>query len=212
MAKNRSKLLSRDPHGVWAERLADRRQMAAAAMYQRLAYLSAAYWGVKMGRDCTFYGPLQFRRAAGSRLQIGDRCRFRSAAWSNPGGMTRPCRLVTMAPDAELILGCDCGLSGTVITAAESIVIGDRVMCGLDVTILDTDAHGTGKGQRQGGAARAPIRIDHDVFIGLSSVVLKGVHIGEGSYVGALSVVTHDIPSGVIAAGNPARVIREIRD
>ena len=48
------------------------------------------------------------------------------------------------------------------------------------------------------------------MFIGMQSLILKGVTIGAQSVIGAGSVVTHDIPSGVIAAGNPARVIRSL--
>jgi acetyltransferase-like isoleucine patch superfamily enzyme len=44
----------------------------------------------------------------------------------------------------------------------------------------------------------------------MNSLVLKGVCIGQGSVIGAGSVVTRDIPPGVIAAGNPARVIKEV--
>lgn len=56
-----------------------------------------------------------------------------------------------------------------------------------------------------------PIRIEDKVWIGFGVTVLKGVTIGEGSVIGAKSVVTHDIPPYTIAAGNPARIIRNIR-
>jgi acetyltransferase-like isoleucine patch superfamily enzyme len=55
-----------------------------------------------------------------------------------------------------------------------------------------------------------PVIIEDDVFIGVNSMVLKGVRIGAGSLIGAGSVVTKDIPPGVIAAGVPAKVIRVI--
>lgn len=57
-----------------------------------------------------------------------------------------------------------------------------------------------------------PVKIGNDVWIGGNSVVLPGVTIGDGTVIGAGSVVTKDIPSGVIAAGNPCRVIRKITD
>ncbi|MEM5776015.1 MAG: DapH/DapD/GlmU-related protein, partial [Anaerolineaceae bacterium] len=56
----------------------------------------------------------------------------------------------------------------------------------------------------------APVVIEDMVFIGTNSLVLKGAHIGRGSVIGAGSVVTGEIPAGVIAAGNPARVIRAL--
>lgn len=57
-----------------------------------------------------------------------------------------------------------------------------------------------------------PVKIGNDVWIGGNSVVLPGVTIGDSTVIGAGSVVTKDIPSGVIAAGNPCRVIRKITD
>ena len=56
----------------------------------------------------------------------------------------------------------------------------------------------------------APVVIEQDVFIGMNSLILKNVRIGNGSVIGAGSVVVSDIPPGVIAAGNPAQVIRSI--
>ena len=54
------------------------------------------------------------------------------------------------------------------------------------------------------------IVIEDDVLIGMNSIILKGVHIGARSVIGAGSVVTKDIPADCIAAGNPAHVIKMI--
>jgi putative colanic acid biosynthesis acetyltransferase WcaF len=54
----------------------------------------------------------------------------------------------------------------------------------------------------------APIAIGEDVFVGARAFILPGVSIGAGSIIGAASVVTRDVPAGVIAAGNPCRVLR----
>lgn len=56
-----------------------------------------------------------------------------------------------------------------------------------------------------------PINIGKNVWITYRCIVMGGVTIGDNSIIGAGSIVTSDIPSGVIAAGNPCRVIREIR-
>ena len=58
-----------------------------------------------------------------------------------------------------------------------------------------------------------PITIGNRVWIGGGSTILSGVTIGDDTVaIGAGSVVTHDIPSGVVAAGNPCRVLRKITD
>jgi acetyltransferase-like isoleucine patch superfamily enzyme len=52
--------------------------------------------------------------------------------------------------------------------------------------------------------------IEDDVFVGMQSIILKGVTIGSGSVVGAGSVVTRNVPPGVVVAGNPAQVIKKL--
>lgn len=64
---------------------------------------------------------------------------------------------------------------------------------------------------RHAGIMRAlPITVGDDVWIAANVVVLPGVTIGRGTVIGTDSVVTKDVPAGVLAAGNPCRVIREI--
>lgn len=52
------------------------------------------------------------------------------------------------------------------------------------------------------------MRIGDDVFIGMNSLILKGVTIGDGSVIGAQSVVTGDVPPRAVVAGNPAKIVR----
>lgn len=68
------------------------------------------------------------------------------------------------------------------------------------------------KQRGEGIGTSAPINIEDDVWIGANSVVCGGVRIGKGSVIGAGSVVTRDIPAGVVAAGSPCRVIRSITE
>ena len=88
------------------------------------------------------------------------------------------------------------------------IKIGNDVMMGPRVNLL-TASHPVGAKARRSGLEYAlPITIEDDVWIGGNTTVLPGVRIGKASIIGAGSVVTGDIPSGVMAAGNPCRVLR----
>ena len=55
-----------------------------------------------------------------------------------------------------------------------------------------------------------PVHIGKNVWIGAGAILLPGVRVGDGTVIGAGSVVTKDLPSGVVAVGNPCRVLREI--
>ncbi len=171
----------------------------------------AAWEHVDLGPGCRFYGVARFERVGRSSIEIGADCVFRSARWSNPVGIDRPCRISAIGSGARVAIGDDSGFSGVVICAAEEIVIGDRVLCGCNVTIVDADWHGLDPARRSDGVgATAPVRIENDAFLGMGVVVLKGVTIGRGSVVGAGSVVTRSIPPMSVAAGNPARVVGQL--
>ncbi|MFW6299145.1 MAG: sugar O-acetyltransferase, partial [Bacillota bacterium] len=92
------------------------------------------------------------------------------------------------------------------------IVIGDRVMFGPRVSLL-TASHPIDKDVRSANLEYGlPITIGDDVWIGGSVTVNPGVTIGNNVVIGSGAVVTKDIPDGVIAAGNPCKVIRKITE
>ena len=114
--------------------------------------------------------------------------------------------------DAQISIGCNVGISGATVSARSSITIGDNVLIGSGCLISDSDAHPLRYEDRSDDSKiqSAPIIIEDNCFIGARSLILKGVTIGSGSVVGAGSVVVRDVPSCVIVAGNPARVIRPV--
>lgn len=92
------------------------------------------------------------------------------------------------------------------------ITIGDRVLFGPRVSLL-TAGHPIDKGVRSAWLEYGlPITIGDDVWFGGNVTVNPGVTIGSDVVIGSGSVITKDIPGGVIAAGNPCRVIRKITD
>ena len=102
------------------------------------------------------------------------------------------------------------------IGATEKIIIEDNVLIASKVYISDHN-HGSYKGDEQDSPMSipkgrkiysSPIRIEKNVWIGELCCILQGVTIGEGSIIGAMSVVTKDIPPYTIAVGSPAKLIK----
>lgn len=163
--------------------------------------------GVEIGRSVCFAGFPFFSCKNKSRIKIGDYCRFMSFTYGNLLGLNHRC-ILAVENNASISIGNFCGFSGVSIWAFDTVIIGNNVRCGANVTIMDGDAHFDDP--RSGGSS--PIIIEDNVWIGKDVTILKGVRIGKNSLVGANSVVTKSIPANVIAAGNPCRVIRPLTD
>jgi maltose O-acetyltransferase len=99
---------------------------------------------------------------------------------------------------------------GGVFLDVGRITLGDFVQLGPNVQLL-TATHPLGTGRRrEGWEGSGPITISDDVWLGGGVIVLPRVTIGAGTVVGAGAVLTRDLPPGVLAVGNPARVVREL--
>ena len=91
-----------------------------------------------------------------------------------------------------------------------TIRIGHHTLIGPNCSLYTVNHALDPEERAQGFCMDAPIHIGSRVWLGGDVVVMAGVHIGDGSVIGAGSVVTKDIPAGVIAVGNPCRVLRSI--
>ena len=171
--------------------------------------------GADVAAGARFMGPPIVTRCEGSRLFIGERVVLCSWSRWTALGVAHPVVLRTLTPGALLRIGCDTGISGGSFCAAVQIDIGERCLIGADVMISDTDFHSLAPEGRSTGTdwsrvGSAPVRIGNDVFIGARAVILKGVVIGDGAVIGAGSVVTRSVPARAVAAGNPARFLRNL--
>jgi acetyltransferase-like isoleucine patch superfamily enzyme len=151
-------------------------------------YRSALEVGLRLGANVTVYTWTEFSVEASGTVEIGD----------------------------------ECVLVGAIFMCAERITLGKRVVASYHVTIADSDFHPLDPAARRldaianapGGNLGArpvvesrPVRIDDDVWIGIGAIILKGVHIGKGARVEAGAVVTRNVATGVVVAGNPARTV-----
>ena len=97
-----------------------------------------------------------------------------------------------------------------VVLDVAPVVIGSNVFFGPAVQIYTVN-HPTDAKQRRTLVEQAkPVHIGDDVWVGGAAIILPGVTIGTGSVIAAGSVVSKDIPPGVVAAGNPCRVIKPV--
>lgn len=101
--------------------------------------------------------------------------------------------------------------TGSILVARNEITIGPGTLIAEYVTIRDHDhAIGLGPGLSERGFKVSSIRIGRDVWIGAKATITRGVSIGDNAVIAAGAVVTRDVPAGVMVAGVPARVIKEI--
>ncbi|HEX5763567.1 MAG TPA: acyltransferase [Solirubrobacterales bacterium] len=136
------------------------------------------------------------------RLTIGEGTLLEPGCW------------LTLAPAARISIGEGCFLNrNTMLAALERIEIGDHVMFANGCFVGDAD-HRFDDFEApittQGFTSKGPVRIGSNCWLGVNCVVTSGVTIGERCVIGSNSVVTEDVPSGSIAAGAPAKVVKRI--
>jgi acetyltransferase-like isoleucine patch superfamily enzyme len=125
------------------------------------------------------------------------------------------CHIEASTPGSRIEIGDGVQLNNNAMIKSEGpgIRIGAGALLGSGVTIYDSDFHDLHPDRRRGGEPRmAAVELAENVFVGDGVTILKGVTIGADSVIGAGSVVSTSIPAGVIAAGNPARVIRTLAE
>lgn len=123
------------------------------------------------------------------------------------------CHVEVSRPHARIEIGERTEFNNNLMLKSEGagIRVGRDGLFGADVEIFDSDFHDLDPARRHAGTQRmAPVEIGDNVFVGMGVKILKGVTIGSDSVIGAGAVVASAIPAGVVAAGNPARVLRTL--
>jgi putative colanic acid biosynthesis acetyltransferase WcaF len=137
---------------------------------------------------CNYLRLSRFRR--GGLNCIGTSYIHRGARLSRPSNVT---------------IGANCFIGKAFFYALNTISVGDRSIVGDDV-FLCTGSHDINAADF--GLVTKPIAIGCYVWIGTGATILPGVNIGDGAVVGAMAVVSRDVPAGGVVVGNPAQVVK----
>lgn len=177
-------------------------------IYNRIKFKS---FGFQLGENTTIASKVDLILKSGGRACAGEGLNIQSHNSFNP--LTRNMTTsIYVGSKGTLSIGDHVGISSSCIWCIESITIGNYVKIGAHTVIMDNDAHNLNAQIRRNLAKdfadSRPIIIGNDVLIGTGCTILKGVKIGDNTIIGAGSVVTKDIPSNCIAAGNPCKVIK----
>lgn len=181
--------------------------------YPRFNRLLFRLKGVTFGQNMTIMGKVSV--IGRGEITIGDDFYMTSGDHVNPISSNLQGAFFTDNSDAKINIGSNVGMSSTRMWISKELTIGNNVKIGACVLLIDTDSHPIDYKLRRTsneGVKSAPIVIEDDVWIGAHSIVLKGVTIGARSIIGAGSVVTKSIPADCIAAGNPAKIIKQLRN
>lgn len=175
----------------------------------RIMWYAALSTNVAVGHP-VLYQPLQVAGSGTIRFHPD----VRIGVFPSPGFLDGYAYMEARRPSALVSLGSGTWINNGFRCIAEhsSITIGENCLIGTNVEIVDSDFHGLGLHER--GLSKpewaAPVVLEENVFVGSNVRILKGVRIGAGSVIANSSVVITDIPSMVVAAGVPAKVIRSI--
>ena len=101
---------------------------------------------------------------------------------------------------------------GCIILDCAEVTIGDNVLLGPNIGIYAANHSLDAEERINGGCCGKPVHVGNNVWLGGDVKILPGVSVGDNTIIGTGSIVTKDIPAGVIAVGNPCRVIRAVTE
>jgi len=178
--------------------------------------MKGAALGITIGRGVKCYGSIHIMRAPGSEIVIGNNVSIvSSSARCTAASIYAPTKLRTWSATAKIIIEDGVGLNGTSIAArSKTVRIGSGTMIAPNCVIADSDYHALWPPENRlhnpAFENDADVVIGKNVWVGMQTIILKGVTIGDNAIIGSGSVVTDNIPANVLAAGVPARVIKSL--
>ena len=163
---------------------------------------------IELGRDVAFLVPVRGGGQGSLRIGKGTSFGFPLAFRIGSGEIMLQAR----NPEAEIVIGENTVFSNnSVLCAVQSIRVGNQCRIGDSVSVIDADFHEIDPATRDRSVGVVkPVTIGNNVWIGSRTMVLKGASIGDNSVIGAMSLVASPIPPNCVAAGVPARVIRQL--
>jgi acetyltransferase-like isoleucine patch superfamily enzyme len=167
--------------------------------------------GLSLGHETKLKGRIDIRKNGG-RVKIGNKCII-------DGQISTETDYSRVTIGDEVFIG-----GGSIIDCVCDVTIENNVLISYQCIIQDSDNHSSKLSERKNDVIdwmnneyhnwditpKSPVKICKGAWLGARVIILKGVTVGEGSIVGAGSVVTKNVPAWTIVGGNPARVIREI--
>jgi maltose O-acetyltransferase len=163
---------------------------------------------VELGEGVRFHVPV---RGGIGRLKVGKHVVFGYPLAHKVGSGA----IMVQARTAEASISIGAGTminNNSALCALEQIEIGENCRIGSGVEIVDSDFHEMSPATRnRSNGIIKPVSIGNNVWIGNRAMILKGARIGDNSVIGAMSLVTGEIPANCVAAGVPARVISELQ-
>ena len=175
----------------------------------------------ELGEGSAIQYPCLLQGGGHRRVRIGKHTRIAShgilGCWERYCAMEAVKGELKQRFEPEIVIGDNCSIGEyTQITAINKITIGDGLLTGRYVYIGD-NSHG-GLSKEEAGirpasrklTSKGEIRIGRNVWIGDKVTILGGVTVGDNVIIGAGSIVTHDIPSNSMAAGMPAKIVKEL--
>ncbi|MCK5617225.1 acyltransferase [Candidatus Pacearchaeota archaeon] len=176
-----------------------------------LSVLKGGYYRLKYGiilRKAVFGKGLRVR----GLLKISGPGKIIIGANVTIEGRGHPVTPFTHDKDAVITIGANSFINGTQFGCRKKITVGEYAILG-DARIFDTDFHSIfpNRWTKDAVVKSAPIEIGKNVWIGAAAAVLKGVTIGDNSVAGFGAVVIKDVPSNCVVAGNPAKIVRNLK-